>query len=279
MKKKIIIFGHKGYIGSHLLKVLKKKKLSIVGLTIPRPKKFDDFDNFYIKYINKILLNYSNIYCIINCSGSINCSTKKDFFFNSKFDLIFQKIVLKKKLRLKYLILNSTKVFTNCLDNYSLSKKELDRKIILKKNFYSLYLDLIFQKDSSHYNKIYNILKKYSNFRIPIFFPGKHFYPVDLQNLTQEIYNIMMNKQKKNRIIIIGEKKYTFYEIINYVKKNSFLKNKFFLFKSEYFNYIPSYFKSLIYRSKFLQMIDDKNWINHINKKKILLKKLKVDLK
>ena len=80
MKKKIIIFGHKGYIGSHLLEVLKKKKLNTVGLTIPRPRELDDFENFYIKYINKILLNHSDIYSIINCSGSVNCSSKKDFF-------------------------------------------------------------------------------------------------------------------------------------------------------------------------------------------------------
>ena len=279
MKKKIIIFGHKGYIGSHLLEVLKKKKLNTVGLTIPRPRELDDFENFYIKYINKILLNHSDIYSIINCSGSVNCSSKKDFFFNSKFDLIFQKIVFKKKLSFKYLILNSTKVFTDCQDDYTLSKKELDKKLVSKNNFYSLYLDLIFQKGSSHYNKIYDILKKYSNLKIPIFFPGKYFYPVDLKNLTEEIYNITINKTKKNRIIIIGNKKYSFYEIINYVKRNSSLKNKFFRLKSAYFNYIPSFFKSFIYRSKFLQMIDDKNWISKVNKKNILLKKLKVDLR
>ena len=278
MKKKIIILGHKGFIGARLFKEFKKKKFDVIGIKIPRPNYTEDIKKFYIDYINKILIENNNVNYVINCAGSISCKTNSDFFFNSEFDIIFQNIVLKKKMSIKYLTLNSTKVFTNCLDKYTLSKKELNKNYLSKNNFYILYLDLIFQKDSIHYKKIFDLLKKWSYFKIPIFYPGKLFYPIDLNNLCKEIFNITTIKQNKNKIIILGDKKFTFYEIIVYVKKKSFLQNKFRLLKSKYFNSMPNFVKNIFYRSKFLQMMDDKNWLNYINQEKFLLKKIKTNL-
>ncbi len=278
MKKKIIILGYKGFIGGKLFEEFKKKNFEVIGLKIPRPDAVNPKE-FYIKYINKILIENDDINYIINCAGSISCETDSDFFFNSEFDIIFQKMVIKKKIELKYLTLNSTKVFTNCSDRYTLSKKKLDKKYLSKNNFYSLYLDLIFQKNSIHFKKINNLLKKWSFFKIPIFYPGKVFYPIDLSNLCKEIFNITTIKQNKNKIIIIGNIKFTFYEIVNYVKKKSALQNKFILFKSRYFNSTPNFIKRIFYQSRFLQMIDDENWINYIDKKKFLLKKIKTNLR
>ena len=121
-------------------------------------------------------------------------------------------------------------------------------------------------------------MKKWSHFKIPIFYPGKLFYPIDLNNLCKEIFNITTIKQNKNKIIILGDKKFTFYEIIVYVKKKSFLQNKFRLLKSKYFYSMPNFVKNIFYRSKFLQMMDDKNWLNYINQEKFLLKKIKTNL-
>ncbi len=278
MKKKIIILGHKGYIGGKLFKEFKRKKFKVIGLKIPRPNYIIDSREFYNKYINKILIKNNAIDYIVNCAGSISCKSNSDFFFNSEFDLIFQKTLMKKKMKIKYLTLNSTKVFTNCSDKYTLSKKKLDKKFLSKNNFYSLYLDLIFQKNSIHFKKIYNLLKKWSFFKIPIFYPGKIFYPIDLNNLSKEIFNITTVKQNKNRIILMGNKKLTFYEIVNYVKKKSSLQNKFRLFKSKYFNSVPNFLKRIFYQSRFLQMIDDKNWLNNVDKNKISLRKIETNL-
>ena len=41
---------------------------------------------------------------------------------------------------------------------------------------------------------------------------------------------------------------------------------------------MPNFVKNIFYRSKFLQMMDDKNWLNYINQEKFLLKKIKTNL-
>ena len=97
----------------------------------------------------------NDIFCVINSAGSINCETKEDFFFNSKFDVIFQNIINERKINVKYLSFNSTKIFSNSLDNYALSKKELDNNFENKKMFYSLYIDLVFEDNSQHFKTIF----------------------------------------------------------------------------------------------------------------------------
>ena len=171
MKRKIFIFGHSGYIGSYLLKFLDNKDYDVFGYKIPRPDG-NDLDNFYKNFIENFLSTNKNIFCIINSAGSINCETKEEYFFNSRFDVIFQKLITEKKLNLKYLSFNSTKVFTNSLDNYALSKKELNNHFDKRNQFYTLYIDLVFQENSPHFKTIKNKIENMKLFFIPVFFPG-----------------------------------------------------------------------------------------------------------
>ena len=110
MKKKIFIFGHTGYIGSYLLKYLNNEEFETHGRKIPRPEN-ENLNNFYYKFIGDFLNQNENIFCIINSAGSIDCQTKEDYFFNSQFDVIFQKLIDERKIRTKYLSFNSTKIF------------------------------------------------------------------------------------------------------------------------------------------------------------------------
>jgi hypothetical protein len=81
---------------------------------------------------------------------------------NSNFDVIFQKILKKKENKIKYISLNSTKVFTNNLDDYAVSKRLLHKNFICSKYFKSIYIDLIFDRNSQHFIKIQRINFSYN---------------------------------------------------------------------------------------------------------------------
>ena len=82
---------------------------------------------------------HNDIFCIINSVGSINCETKENYFFNSQFDVIFQSIIKDREINVKYLSFNSTNIFS-ALDNYALSKKDLDNNFKNIDMFYSFIL-------------------------------------------------------------------------------------------------------------------------------------------
>ena len=190
MKKKNFIFGHTGYIGSYLLKYLNNEEFVTFGRKIPRPDNGDLY-GFYNHFINDFLKQDNDIFCIINSAGSIDCKTKEDHFFNSKFDVIFQKIINEKKINTKYLIFNSTKIFSSALDNYACSKKELDKNLTNNDMFYNLYIDLVFDDNSPHFKTIQKKIESIKINFIPVFNPGKNFYPINLNSLGSSIKQII----------------------------------------------------------------------------------------
>jgi hypothetical protein len=210
MLNKICVIGSSGFIGSHLVAYLKSKKIKIISEVVPRPKYEKKIEDFYNKYISKILKKNSKIDIFINCAGSISCVKSEDFYFNSNFDVIFQKNLQKKENKIKYISLNSTKVFTNNLDNYAVSKRLLDKNFICSKYFKSIYIDLIFDRNSQHFIKILKIIKKFLFFPIPVFFPGKIFYPINCNKLVKKIYEISVSNEKFNKYLILGKKNFIF---------------------------------------------------------------------
>ena len=272
MKKKIFIFGHSGYIGSYLLKFLDNKDYDVFGYKIPRPDG-NDLDNFYKNFIENFLSTNKNIFCIINSAGSINCETKEEYFFNSRFDVIFQKLINEKKLNLKYLSFNSTKVFTNSLDNYALSKKELNNHFDKRNQFYTLYIDLVFQENSPHFKTIKNKIENMKLFFIPVFFPGKNFYPIDLDKFANTIKEIIIKNFKVNKFIIIGDKKIYFHELIEHVNKVSNINRKILYIPSKLINYFPLFIKKILLKSKSFQQYENHDWLKDIDTKKFLIRK------
>ena len=272
MKKKIFIFGHTGYIGSHLINSLNSKNFQICGYKIPRPGQ-ENLDEFYKLFIEKFLKDNLDIYCIINCAGSIECGQTQDYFFNSMFDSIFQNCLLEKKINIKYLSFNSTKIFTGGRDSYALSKKELEKNFKSVNNFYSLYIDLVFEKNSPHFKTIENALKKIKFLYIPVFFPGKIFYPIDLNSLCKTINEIIFGNYKLNKFIIIGNKEITFNKLIEQVNKDSNLNKKIFYIKSKLINVFPFFIKNYLLKSKSLQQYENFNWLSKLDKDKYLIRK------
>jgi len=272
MRKKIFIFGHTGYIGSYLLKNFNNEEFETFGIKIPRPDN-NNLYNFYYQFISNFLNKNDNIFCIINSAGSIECKTKEDYFFNSNFDVIFQIIIDEKKIRTKYFSLNSTKIFTSALDNYALSKKELDKNLVNNDMFYSLYIDLVFDENSPYFNIIKEKIKGLKISTIPVFDPGKNFYPINLYSLSYSIKKIINGNYRIRKFIIIGDKKMNFCNLIQYVNTVSNLKKKFFYIPSKLINSFPNFIKKILLKSKTFQQYDDEDWLKKISCNKFLIRK------
>ena len=265
MKKKIFIFGHTGYIGSYLLKYLDNEEFETHGFKIPRPNTSNLYD-FYYQLIYKFLSENKNIYSLINSAGSIECLTKEDYFFNSKFDVIVQNIIDEKKIKTKYLSFNSTKTFSNSLDRYALSKKDLHQNIMNNNSLYSLYIDLVFDDESPHFKTIEKKIKNLKINILPVFNPGKNFYPINLDTLGNTVKEIITNDYKIKKFIIIGDKKMNFCDLIEYVNSVTKLNKKIYYIPSKIIENFPSFIKKIIQKSKTLQQYDNYDWLKEINK-------------
>ena len=272
MKKKIFIFGHTGYIGSYLLKYLNNEEFETFGSKIPRPDN-EDLYSFYHHFINDFLKQNDDIFCLINSAGSIDCKTKEDHFFNSKFDVIFQKIINEKKINTKYLIFNSTKIFSSALDNYACSKKELDKNLTNNDMFYNLYIDLVFDNNSPHFKTIQKKIESIKINFIPVFNPGKNFYPINLNSLGSSIKQIINGNYRVRKFIIIGDKKMNFCNLIEYVNNVSNLKKKIFHIPSKVINLFPNFIKKIMLKSKTFQQYEDDDWLKKINYNEFLIRK------
>ena len=273
MKKKIFIFGYTGYIGSYLLQNLKDENFETHGIKISRPKNGDLYE-YYKDFINKFLSENDDGFCIINSAGSISCLTNEDYFFNAKFDVIFQKILKEKKINIKYLSFNSTKVFTNGLDNYTLSKRDLNKNFINYDMCYSLYIDLVFDDDSPHFKTIQDKIKSIKINLLPVFNPGKNFYPINLNSLADTIKQIINNNYEIKKFIIIGDKKINFCDLIKHVNSVTNLNKKILYISSKLINYFPKFIKKILLKSKTLQQFDDYNWLENINANEFLIRKI-----
>ena len=273
MKKKIFIFGYTGYIGSYLLQYLKDENFETHGIKISRPKNGDLYE-YYKDFINKFLSENDDGFCIINSAGSISCLTNEDYFFNAKFDVIFQKILKEKKINIKYLSFNSTKVFTNGLDNYTLSKRDLSKNFINYDMCYSLYIDLVFDDDSPHFKTIQDKIKSIKINLLPVFNPGKNFYPINLNSLADTIKQIINNNYEIKKFIIIGDKKINFCDLIKHVNSVTNLNKKILYISSKLINYFPKFIKKILLKSKTLQQFDDYNWLENINANEFLIRKI-----
>lgn len=265
MLKKICVIGSSGYIGSNLISYLEFKKIKVTSDTVPRPKDENNIEKFYKNYIFRLLKKNPTINLFINCAGSISCKSYKDFYFNSHFDIIFQNILKKKKKKISYINLNSTKVFTNNLDNYAVSKKLLHENFICSKYFKSIYIDLIFDKNSQPFLKIYKIIKKTLLIPIPIFYPGKIFYPVNCNKLVKIIYEILTSKKNFERYLIIGVRKFYFYELILQVIKITKLNKRLIFIKSSFISKLPKVLVNLMLKSNFFQLYDCTDFLKKEN--------------
>ena len=156
------------------------------------------------------------------------------------------------------------------MDNYALSKKELNNHFDKRNQFYTLYIDLVFQENSPHFKTIKNKIENMKLFFIPVFFPGKNFYPIDLDKLANTIKEIIIKDFKVNKFIIIGDKKIYFHELIEHVNKVSNINRKILYIPSKLINYFPLFIKKILLKSKSFQQYENHDWLKDIDTKKFL---------
>ena len=265
-QKLFCITGSSGHLGSELIKLFEEKKIKFIKFKIPRPTKTDkNLKSFYSKHINEFLILNKHVNTIINCAASLKPKNHKEFYFNSYFPILFQESLFKLNEHSIFINISSTRIFKNSTDKYSLSKKNSEKIMFKKGKVVSIYPDIILDKTKGPYNELENILSSKIPF-VPVFNPGNYFYPISCSSLAEKILKISLDKvENKKKIIICGNRKISFYEIVDEINNKN--KKKIILsIPSKYFNLFPPFIKNFFYKSYYLQKFEDSNFLNHINK-------------
>ena len=260
------VTGSSGHLGSQLTKLLEKKKIKFIKFKIPRPTEMDrNLKSFYSKHVNEFLTSNKHVDTIINCAASLKPKNHEEFYFNSCFPILFQESLFKLNEHSTFINISSTRIFKNSIDKYSLSKKNSEKIIFNKGKIVSIYPDIILDKTKGSYSDLENILSSKIPF-VPVFNPGNYFYPINCSFLAEKILEISLNKKEnKRKIIICGNKKISFYEIVDEINNRN--KRKVIVsISSKYFKLFPSFIKNFFYKSYYLQKFEDSDFLNHINK-------------
>ena len=226
MKKKIIIIGKNGFIGSNLIKLLKKK--------------FDIKSYGYRKFLNvnrKFLLNVNYV---INCTSNKQYVNKK---YSKKNDFDFQISKKIKDLNCKMIFLTSRKIYklgdnlnesSKLKPNCNYSKNKLHTEKILLKNLKNRILILRIS-NLIGINKPRNNIKKLHKTFIDSFFfnvqrgiifnNGKAYKDFLSINKFSEIIEKLINKKVVGIYnVSLGQKVYLT-KLVNWL--NLFNKNKY----------------------------------------------------
>ena len=265
-QKLFCITGSSGHLGSELITLFEENKIKFIKFRIPRPTKTDrNLKSFYSKYINEFLALNKHVDTIIHCAASLKPQNHKEFYFNSYFPILFQESLFKLNKHGTFINISSTRIFKNSTDKYSLSKKYSEKIMFNKGTIISIYPDIILDKTKGAYNELEHILSSKIPF-VPVFNPGNYFYPINCSSLAEKILKISLDKiESKRKIIICGNKKISFYEIIDEINNKNKRKIMVSIY-SKYFKLFPSFIKNFFYKSYYLQKFEDSNFLNHINK-------------
>ena len=236
MKKKILIIGQKGLIGSNLFKYFKTKKTKVYSLS---------FDNFII---NKNINKFDTI---------INCTSNQKFIENQYQDRNDNDLIIAKKIihsKTKLVMLSTRKVYKAKFDideldkekpNCNYSKNKLISETTVSKILANKVLILRISNIISHPNR--NKRKLHKTFS-DIFFEMAEKGFIYKNN---RVYKDFISIKKFNQIV---------FELI---KKNSFGLFNISLSKKVYINQLITWLN--FYNSKKIMIIKKKNSFNNDN--------------
>tara|TARA_B110000977_G_scaffold201338_1_gene295419 strand:- start:230 stop:1054 length:825 start_codon:yes stop_codon:yes gene_type:complete len=238
MKKKILIIGKKGFIGTNLYKFFKEKKTKVHSLS------FEDFLNSNKKNIDKFDV-------IINCSSNKKF-IKNKYKVSNDYDLIIAKKIINSKTKL--VMLSTRKIYKlkfnikesdkkNPICNYSKNKllSECSVEKILINRTLVLRISNIIGLPNNNKRKLQNTFSD-------IFFKmAKRGYIYN----NKKIYKDFISIKKFNEIV---------FELI---KKNSFGAYNVSIGKKIYISQIVSWLN--FYNSNKIKIIRAKNSFNNHN--------------
>ena len=254
----VIISGYSGFLGSHLIKVLKKKN-SVVKLNL---RKF--------KYLEKQkIINFLNKNCkketiLINCASSLKPKTKQDFFLNSKLPEIFCDFTKKNNLKFMHISTINT-LIKERRDDYTVSKKKGEIKIN-EQHCSIIRLPLIIKKKNGIYlpegqlKKFFVYLKFFKLPIYPFIYPGALYRPIEINDICKKI-SLLLKKKKYSHINLQGKKIMSAFKLFKIICSQN---NKYCLKipTSWLKKIIPNPIKNILYKSNFFQQIlNVKNYI------------------
>ncbi len=217
MKKKILIIGKSGFIGSNLLKFLKGKNLDVTVASL------DQFNKDYKKY--------HDIYSYI-----INCSIKKDFVikkYNKKND---SNLIIANKIsnsRTKLLMLSTRKIYETKYNiketdqkkpkcNYSKNKlvSENSIKKILTLNYLILRISNVIGLPINSRRKVHNTFIDifFKQAKLGIIYKNPKIYKdfISIKNLNEAVFKLITKNAQGIFNVSLGKKIYL-NQIINWL--------------------------------------------------------------
>ena len=241
MKKKILIIGEKGFIGSNLFKFLKNKKLNVHSLSF---ENFLNNDHFFDSKFEFIINCTSNEKFIKNKYQAKNDNdliiAKKIINFKTKLIMISTRKVYKPKLNIKELDQkkpNCNYSKNKLISEISVEKILVNRALILrvsniigppstsKRKLHKTFSDIFFEMAKLGY--VYNNKKIYKDF-ISI----KKFSEIILKLIKKNsygTYNISIGKKIDIRQIVTWLNFYNHNKLTIISPKNSFNNENFTL--------------------------------------------------
>lgn len=283
MKKKIIITGSNGFLGSKLTKFFRRKYEVICGYNInynhiPNNKKIKINYNNFEKF--KKFLESNNVFSIIHCAGLTDiefCEKNKSKCLEVNYKLTQKLVQISKKKNILFIFLSTDHLYngkkknysendaTSPLNNYAISKiksedyikKNLNKYLILRTNFFG------FQKEHNKKNFFNFIFKSLSKNKEIKLFGDVYFSPVHYLTFC-EILSKLINKKKNGIFNISSDESISKYKFGKLIAKH-------FLFKTNKIKKVSiDEMKNLIKRPKNMSLN------NLLIKKTLKIKKINI---
>jgi len=247
----IIISGYTGFLGSHLIKVLKKNN-SVTKLNLRNFKNYEKKKNF-----NFLKKKFKKKSILINCASSLKPRNNQDLFLNSKLPKIFFDLTKKNKMKFVHIsTINS--LIKERQDEYSISKRKGELQVN-DPNFAIVRLSLVIKKKKGIYlpegelRKFFVYLNFFTLPIYPFIYPGAMYRPIDIDYVCKKI-SILIKKKKLKTVNIQGNKTISSYElfkdICNQNNKYCFKISTLWLKK-----FVPNFIKNILYRSNLFQQV------------------------
>lgn len=228
MKKKVVVFGGSGFIGSRLTKSLLDKNYKVLVICRNKDEAFQrlgNHKNFQTKSIDifneaaiKKLVKEQDI--VVNLIGKLFEIQEGDF---KKFHYLFPHLLSKNVPRSKLLIhISALGIEKSAKTSLYASTKLAGQKAVIgnSKNYNILKPSIVFGEKDNFFNQFAKMAKR-SPF-LPLIGGGKtKFAPIYVEDLVSSIvFLIEHNKKYKNRIFEAhGPKRLSFKQLLEFVVK------------------------------------------------------------